>query len=74
MGRVPSQTKAVFRPTRSHTHGVAVGYYPPPRWSGAQNHDHLDAALNGFVGASGCSPFFPAFVAPRPIRYTGSRK
>jgi len=35
----------------------------PPRKSGARNHDHPNVASNGFVGASGCSPFVCAFVA-----------
>ena len=66
MGWIPSQTKRVFRPTRSHTHGVAVGYCMPPRRSGAQDHDHPNEALNAFVGASGCSPFFPGIGGTAP--------
>jgi hypothetical protein len=66
-GRVPSHAKRVFRPTRSHTHGVAVGYCIAPRRSGAPKRDHPNVASNGFVGASGCSPFFPGIGCKVPI-------
>jgi hypothetical protein len=38
----------------------------PPRKSGARNHDHPNVALNAFVGASGCSPFFPGICCTAP--------
>jgi hypothetical protein len=49
-GWIPSQTKRVVRTTRSHTHGVAVGYCIAPRRSGALGQPRVGHVIPADAG------------------------